>query len=68
MTWYHEGSLSLKEARILMAQYSLPHAADRLKKEKSNSLVTLTQKQAKVQELTKTMQVSAAYLTFRLGS
>ena len=51
-----------------MAQYSLPHAADRLKKEKSNSLVTLTQKQAKVQELTKTMQVSAAYLTFRLGS
>lgn len=58
MTWYHEGSLALKEARIVIAQYSLPRAAKRLKKERVDSLITQTQRQAKLQELTKTMQVS----------
>lgn len=62
MTWYHEGTLALKEARIVLAQYSLPRAARRLKSEKTDSLVTHTQKQAKLQELTKTMQVGTAYM------
>jgi len=56
ITWYHEGSLALKEARIVIAQYSLPRAAERLRNERVNSMVTHTQKQAKLQELTKTMQ------------
>ncbi|XP_067945860.1 U4/U6 small nuclear ribonucleoprotein Prp4-like [Watersipora subatra] len=56
ITWYHEGTLALKEARIVIAKYSLPRAHTRLKQERDNVLITLTQKQAKLQELTKTMQ------------
>ena len=45
----------------MIAQYSLPRAAERLRNERVNSLITHTQKQAKLQELTKTMQVSFSY-------
>lgn len=43
-----------------MAQYSIPRAAERLKQERVNTSIGLTQRQAKLQELTKNMQVSYA--------
>lgn len=36
ITWYHEGSASLQEARYWIAEYSIPRARERVQKEKQN--------------------------------
>ncbi|KAL4219446.1 U4/U6 small nuclear ribonucleoprotein Prp4 [Mactra antiquata] len=37
ITWYHEGAETLKEARLWIAEYSIPRAKARIKKEKQDS-------------------------------
>lgn len=53
ITWYHEGPQSLKEARLWIAQYSIPRAKERIKKQKAEKLLPTTQKTAEVQHLQK---------------
>ncbi|KAH3800392.1 U4/U6 small nuclear ribonucleoprotein Prp4-like [Dreissena polymorpha] len=37
VTWYHEGAVSLKEARVWIAEYSIPKAKARVLKQKADS-------------------------------
>lgn len=53
VTWYHEGSESLKEARIWIAQYSIPRAKERIRKQKENKQLSSAQRNAKIQDLFK---------------
>lgn len=51
-TWYHEGSMELRNARIWIAQYSLPNAKERLKRaHEEETSVKATARAAVRQEL-----------------
>lgn len=53
VTWYHEGSDSLKHARLWLANYSLPRAAERLRMAKEAKNEPTALKNAKKQEVQK---------------
>ncbi|XP_060071892.1 U4/U6 small nuclear ribonucleoprotein Prp4-like [Ylistrum balloti] len=53
ITWYHEGSESLKEARYWIAQYSIPRAKKRLAVQRQTKFIPTTQKNAKTQDIQK---------------
>ena len=53
VTWYHEGPDSLKDARLWIAQYSIPRAKERLSLAKLEKEIGSTQRNAKVQEVHK---------------
>ncbi|XP_050389042.1 U4/U6 small nuclear ribonucleoprotein Prp4 [Patella vulgata] len=53
VTWYHEGSESLKEARLWIGNYSIPRAKERVGKQKEEKNIPTTQLNAKLQELHK---------------
>lgn len=50
-TWYHEGPQSLKEARLFIANYSIPRARARLKKEHLDNQVPEATRTARRQEV-----------------
>ncbi|KAF6718774.1 U4/U6 small nuclear ribonucleoprotein Prp4 [Oryzias melastigma] len=56
-TWYHEGSASLKEARLWMARYSLPRAVARLEAARVQKEVSEANKTIRQQELHKSLRV-----------
>lgn len=53
ITWYHEGSESLKNARVWIAKYSLPRARDRINEQKQTKTLPTAQKNAQIQDLQK---------------
>lgn len=53
VTWYHEGPNSLKEARYIIAEFSIPRAKERVHRQKQDKLLPITQKNARLQELQK---------------
>lgn len=53
VTWYHEGPPSLKEARYCIAEFSIPRAKERVRKQKLDKQMPVTQKNAQLQELQK---------------
>lgn len=53
VTWYHEGTSALKEARIWIAKYSIPRAKDRIKQQKEEKLLPTAKKNAQLQDLHK---------------
>ncbi|XP_075885130.1 U4/U6 small nuclear ribonucleoprotein Prp4 [Nelusetta ayraudi] len=55
-TWYHEGSASLKEARIWLAKYSLPRAMRRLEAARAQKEVADSTMVIKQQELHKSLR------------
>uniref|UniRef100_A0A3B3CPV7 Pre-mRNA splicing tri-snRNP complex factor PRPF4 n=1 Tax=Oryzias melastigma TaxID=30732 RepID=A0A3B3CPV7_ORYME len=55
-TWYHEGSASLKEARLWMARYSLPRAVARLEAARVQKEVSEANKTIRQQELHKSLR------------
>uniref|UniRef100_H2ZDF3 Pre-mRNA processing factor 4 (PRP4)-like domain-containing protein n=1 Tax=Ciona savignyi TaxID=51511 RepID=H2ZDF3_CIOSA len=60
-TWYHEGSESLKTARLWIAQYSLPRQVQRLKKAREFGALPENQKNSKLQQTHRHMQAVASY-------
>ncbi|CAH1786164.1 unnamed protein product [Owenia fusiformis] len=56
VTWYHEGTDSLKEARLWLAEYSLPRAKMRIQKALTEKYMSDTQRNAQIQELQKTVR------------
>uniref|UniRef100_A0A8C7YEL4 Pre-mRNA splicing tri-snRNP complex factor PRPF4 n=1 Tax=Oryzias sinensis TaxID=183150 RepID=A0A8C7YEL4_9TELE len=55
-TWYHEGSASLKQARLWMARYSLPRAVARLEAARAQRDVSEANKTIQQQELHKSLR------------
>ncbi|XP_064420341.1 U4/U6 small nuclear ribonucleoprotein Prp4 [Latimeria chalumnae] len=55
-TWYHEGPVSLKTARLWIAHYSLPRAAKRLEEARHYKEIPEASRTAQVQELYKTLR------------
>ncbi|XP_061589529.1 U4/U6 small nuclear ribonucleoprotein Prp4 [Cololabis saira] len=55
-TWYHEGTASLKEARLWLARYSLPRAVKRLDGARSLKEVTDATRTIRQQELHKSLR------------
>ncbi|BFZ20632.1 hypothetical protein BsWGS_23671 [Bradybaena similaris] len=53
ITWYHEGPQSLKNARYWIAEYSIPRAKERVKKQKEDKLLPVMKKNAEIQNLQK---------------
>ncbi|XP_046366916.1 U4/U6 small nuclear ribonucleoprotein Prp4-like [Haliotis rufescens] len=53
ITWYHEGTDSLKDARYWLSDYSIPRAKERVGRERSHKLTPTAQKNAQMQELQK---------------
>lgn len=56
VTWYHEGAEALQQARVWLADYSLPRASSRLKREREQAATPQTQRQARTQELHKQLR------------
>ncbi|XP_072015731.1 U4/U6 small nuclear ribonucleoprotein Prp4-like [Amphiura filiformis] len=59
-TWYHEGPVSLKRARLWIAEYSLPRAEKRLEGAREAKLIPESQQNAKRQELSRHMRSLSA--------
>ncbi|XP_047426403.1 U4/U6 small nuclear ribonucleoprotein Prp4 [Mugil cephalus] len=55
-TWYHEGSASLKDARLWLAKYSLPRAMRRLESARAQKDVAEATKTIRQQELHKSLR------------
>ncbi|TWW66540.1 U4/U6 small nuclear ribonucleoprotein Prp4 isoform X1 [Takifugu flavidus] len=55
-TWYHEGTASLKEARIWLAKYSLPRAVKRLETARGQKDLVEATKVVRQQELHKSLR------------
>uniref|UniRef100_A0AAQ6A0S5 U4/U6 small nuclear ribonucleoprotein Prp4 n=1 Tax=Amphiprion ocellaris TaxID=80972 RepID=A0AAQ6A0S5_AMPOC len=55
-TWYHEGSASLKDARLWLAKYSLPRAMRRLEAARAQKDVTEGTRTIRQQELHKSLR------------
>ncbi|XP_074655780.1 U4/U6 small nuclear ribonucleoprotein Prp4-like isoform X2 [Tubulanus polymorphus] len=55
-TWYHEGSETLRQARVWIAQYSLPRSHFRLEKAREEEATSSAQINAKQQELHKKLR------------
>ncbi|KAI5615687.1 U4/U6 small nuclear ribonucleoprotein Prp4, partial [Silurus asotus] len=55
-TWYHEGPITLKEARIWLAKYSLPKAAERLNAAHALREIPESTRTVRQQELHKTLR------------
>ncbi|CAG0925311.1 unnamed protein product, partial [Notodromas monacha] len=56
VTWYHEGPVALKDARVFLAHYSLPRARDRLSAAKEYQGLPETVKQSRKQEIQKKLR------------
>ncbi|XP_052788002.1 U4/U6 small nuclear ribonucleoprotein Prp4-like [Mya arenaria] len=55
VTWYHEGPTSLKEARLWIAEYSIPRAQSRIAKQKEEKNFA-AQKTVKAQDIQKRLR------------
>lgn len=55
-TWYHEGPISLFNARYWIAEYSIPRAKARIAKARANKEIQDTQKHVQRQELHKKLR------------
>lgn len=57
VTWYHEGTEELRLGRIMVAEYSLRRARDRLANQRALSLVPELDRNAKIQETYRRIRV-----------
>ncbi|KAG9353845.1 hypothetical protein JZ751_011969 [Albula glossodonta] len=55
-TWYHEGPVSLKDARLWLARYSLPRAVQRLEEARAQKEIPESTRTVRQQELHKTLR------------
>ncbi|XP_013418559.1 U4/U6 small nuclear ribonucleoprotein Prp4-like [Lingula anatina] len=56
VTWYHEGTETLQDARMWIAKYSLPRARERLRKAREEKNTPEAKRQARTQELHKKLR------------
>lgn len=60
-TWYHEGPEALRQARLFLAEYSLPRAKLRLQKQREYSEIPPSQRMAITQETHKKLREFTNY-------